>query len=62
MALLPKHASEFIKDINAASALQAVASDRRYEDSGPFHRRGFKYNNEGEALGLTLKDSFFDDA
>ena len=62
VALLSKHISEFIKDINTASALQTVASDRRYKDSGPSYRRGFKYNNEGEASGLTLKDGFFNDA
>ena len=62
VALLPKHASEFIKDINAASALQAVASDRRYEDLGPSHRREFRRNNRGERLGLTPEDGFFNDA
>jgi hypothetical protein len=62
VALLPKHTSEFIKDINAASALQAVASDRRYEDSGPSHRREFGRNDGGERSGLTPEDGFFNNA
>jgi hypothetical protein len=62
VALLPKHTSEFIKDINAASALQAIVSDCRYEDLGPSHRREFGRNNRGERLGLTLEDGFFNNA
>jgi hypothetical protein len=62
MALLPKYALEFIKDINAASALQAIASDRRYEDLGPSHRREFGRNDGGERSGLTPEDGFFNDA
>ena len=62
VALLLKHASEFIKDINTASTLQAVASDRRYEDLGPSHRREFGRNNGGERSGLTPEDGFFNDA
>ena len=62
MALLPKHVSEFIKDINATSALQAVVSDRRYEDLGPSHRREFGRNDGRERLGLTSEDGFFNDA
>jgi hypothetical protein len=62
VALLPKHTSEFIKDINAASALQAIASDRRYKDSGPSHHQEFGRNNGGERSGLTPEDGFFNDA
>jgi hypothetical protein len=62
VALLLKHISEFIKDINAASALQAIASDYRYKDSGPSHRREFGRNDGGERSGLTLEDGFFNDA
>jgi hypothetical protein len=57
--LLPKHILEFIKDINAASALQAIASDRRYKDLGPSHRWEFGRNNRGERSGLTPEDGFF---
>jgi hypothetical protein len=62
VALLPKHTSEFIKDINTASALQAVASDHRYKDLGPSHRREFGRNDRGERLDLTLEDGFFNNA
>jgi hypothetical protein len=62
VALLPKHASEFIKDINAASALQAIVSNRRYKDLGPSHRREFGRNNRGERSGLTPEDGFFNNA
>ena len=62
VALLLKHTSEFIKDINAASALQAIVSDRRYEDLGPSHRQEFGHNNGGERSGLTPEDGFFNDA
>jgi hypothetical protein len=62
VALLPKYTSEFIKDINTVSTLQAVVSNRRYKDLGPFHCREFGRNNGGKRLGLTLEDGFFNDA
>jgi hypothetical protein len=62
VALLPKHVLEFIKDINTASALQAIVSNRRYEDLGPSHRREFGRNDGGERSGLTPEDGFFNDA
>jgi hypothetical protein len=62
VALLPKHTLEFIKDINAASALQAIASDYRYKDLGPSYYREFGRNNGGERSGLTPEDGFFNDA
>ena len=62
MALLPKHILEFIKDINTASALQAITSDCRYKDSGPSYHWEFGRNNRGERLGLTPEDGFFNDA
>jgi hypothetical protein len=62
VALLLKYILEFIKDINTASALQAIASDRRYKDLGPSHYWEFGRNNREERLGLTPEDGFFNDA
>jgi len=62
IALIPKQYSEFKAQYNAASALQALPSSHRYEDSGPSHRQGFSYNDGGEPSGLTPEDGFFDDA
>ena len=62
IVLLPKYILEFIKDINTVSALQAIASNRRYEDLGPSHHWEFGHNNRGERLGLTLEDGFFNNA
>jgi hypothetical protein len=43
------------------SALYTLLS-HRYKDLGPSYYQGFRYNNKGEPLGLTLEDGFFNDA